>query len=115
MRSENKTELTRIYEGAITQSGDISELQSLFAEDLPEGLEAEELFQDCVQAYEGQELAEVCAELTLSLNAACERDDFHNWDYDHLEFIIGLSKAYEFDIPSNLLNGLPEQLILLVD
>ena len=60
-------------------------------------------------------LAEVGGEIALTVHAGCTRDDFHNWNYDHLEFIIDLSNRHNFDIPKNFLNGLPEQLIILVD
>ncbi len=75
----------------------------------------EEIFADALEAYEGSELAEVCGEIVQTINAECTADDFHNWNYDHLEFIIELSNKYGFTIPRNLLNGLPEQLIIMVD
>lgn len=73
------------------------------------------LFDAVAEEFEGEELAEVCGEIVETITAECSADDFHNWNYDHLEFIIELSNSRGFEIPRNLLNGLPEQLIILVD
>lgn len=73
------------------------------------------LFDAAAAEFEGEELAEVCGEIVETITAECSADDFHNWNYDHLEFIIDLSNSRGFEIPRNLLNGLPEQLIILVD
>lgn len=73
------------------------------------------MFDAAAVKFTGEELSEVCRELVETVTASCDADDFHNWSYDHLEFIIELSNIYGFTIPRNLLNGLPEQLILLVD
>lgn len=90
------------------------QLRSAFTETLPKELPADRLFADAEATFSGGELAEVCAEIALTVHAGCRADDFHNWDYDHLEFIIDMSNRYDFEIPANFLNGLPEQLILLV-
>ncbi len=90
-------------------------LRSRFLEDLPEGHDGDAIFSEAAGQFEAEELGEVCAEIILTLTASCERDDFHNWDYDHLTFIIELSNKIGFHLPQNLLNGLPEQLIILVD
>ncbi|HKK65616.1 MAG TPA: hypothetical protein VJ967_07160 [Clostridia bacterium] len=103
---------------SIAADGDensIDRLRSTFLEDLPEGYDGEALFSEAAEQFEAEEFGAVCAELILTLTASCERDDFHNWDYDHLSFIIELSNNYGFHLPQNLLNGLPEQLIILVD
>ncbi len=97
------------------ENDDMETVKESFIELLPENLPAEKIFEACTDAFFGEELAEVCAETALTIRADCRRDDFHNWDYDHLEFIIGLSNQFGFSIPRNLLNGLPEQLIILVD
>lgn len=94
---------------------DIEELKRAFIAQLPDDIHAEEIFEECADSFYDEELAEICEETAQTINAECTRDDFHNWNYDHLEFIIGLSNRYGFHIPRNLLNGLPEQLILLVD
>lgn len=73
------------------------------------------MFADALEEFDREELAEVCGEIVQTIKAECSADDFHNWNYDHLEFIIDLSNRYGFTIPRNLLNGLPEQLIILVD
>ncbi len=96
-------------------AGSIDRLKSTFLEDIPEDYDGEVLFNEALEQFEAEELGEVCAEIILTLTASCERDDFHSWDYDHLSFIIELSNSHDFHIPKNLLNGLPEQLILLVD
>ena len=83
--------------------------------DMPAGVDGTAMVNDIVGEFALEEAAEVCAELVATLTASCTEDDFHNWDYDHIEFIIDLSNRYRFTIPRNLLNGLPEQLILLVD
>lgn len=103
---------------SIAADGDVNStdrLKSTFMEDLPDEYEGEALFNEALEQFEAEELGEVCAEIILTVTASCEQDDFHNWDYDHLSFIIELSNTHDFTIPKNLLNGLPEQLIILVD
>ncbi len=103
---------------SIAVDGDIhsvDRLKSTFLEDLPEGYDGEAIFSEVVEEFEAEELGEVCAKIILTLTASCEQDEFHNWDYDHLSFIIELFNNYDFAIPKNLLNGLPEQLIIMVD
>ncbi|MFW6360783.1 MAG: hypothetical protein ACOC2R_03440 [Spirochaetota bacterium] len=96
-------------------AGSIDRLKSTFLEDMPDDYDGEALFNEALEQFEAEELGEVCAEMILTLTASCEQDDFHNWDYDHLAFIIELSNSHDLTIPKNLLNGLPEQLIILVD
>lgn len=86
-----------------------------FKTDLPTELNGDDLFAAIAKEYAGEELAEVAAETVLTLTASCDADDFHNWSYDHLSTIIELSNKFDFRIPKNLVNGLPEQLIILVD
>jgi hypothetical protein len=101
----------------ITSGVDDSEqkCKAAFKEVMPENLPADKMFNEAAEKFSDEELAEVCGEVALTVHAGCTRDDFHNWNYDHLEFIIDLSNRYDFDIPKNFLNGLPEQLIILVD
>lgn len=82
---------------------------------IPENVNPDALFAALAGEYDGEELADVCAETVLTFTAGCSADDFHNWDYDHLSSIIELSNKFGFSIPQNLVNGLPEQLIILVD
>ncbi len=98
-------------DGSVDESG----LRKAFLSELSEHKEAEALFEEAVDAYEGEELVEIAGEIVRTIKADCTADDFHNWNYDHLEFIIDLSNRHGFIIPRNLLNGLPEQLIILVD
>jgi hypothetical protein len=93
----------------------IERLKSMFINDLPPDYDGEALFEEIAEDFDAGELGEVCAELVLTITASCDVDDFHNWDHDHLAFIIDLSNTYDFTIPANFLNGLPEQLILLID
>jgi hypothetical protein len=90
-------------------------LKERFSGDLPDGVNGADLLAAIEREYHGEELAEVAAETVLTLTAGCSADDFHNWDYDHLSTIIELSNEFGFSIPKNLVNGLPEQLIILVD
>ena len=96
-------------------SGSIERLKTRFLEDLPSELNGESIFCEIENKFDADEMPEVCAELVLTVTASCGQDDFHNWDYEHLNFIIDLSSEQGFDIPLNLLNGLPPQLLLLVD
>ena len=98
-------------DGAVDETG----LRSAFLSELQGEKSAEKVFDAAGEEFEGEELVQVCSEIVRTIKAECSADDFHNWDYDHLEFIIELSSRYGFTIPRNLLNGLPEQLILLVD
>jgi len=68
-----------------------------------------------VEGDGGEEALGAAFAKDLTLKAECDADDFHNWDYDHLSTIIELSNSFGFKIPRNLVNGLPEQLIILVD
>ena len=86
-----------------------------FAELLPPEIDAETIYNRTLEKFEEEEATEVLAEIVLTVTAECDRNDFHSWDYDHLEYIIELSNEFGFSIPKNLLNGLPEQLIILVD
>lgn len=113
--SNSKESLMHKYTELIQESGDTEDLKIEFLGELPEDIDGDPLFLEMEGRFEDEELAEVAAELVLTLNAECDSDDFHNWDYDHLEFIIGLSGIYDFEIPRSLLNGLPEQLLLLID
>ncbi len=102
------------YRETLTQGG-VESLRLAFERDLPDTENRIDIFSDLLSSVEGEELAELAAELVQTINAECSADDFHNWDYDHLELIIDLSNRHGFTIPRNLLNGLPEQLIILVD
>ncbi|MFW5695338.1 MAG: hypothetical protein ACOCYB_09210 [Alkalispirochaeta sp.] len=105
------------FRKTLSQDGSVDEaaLREAFLAELQDQPEAEPLFDEAVAAYEGEELVEICGEIVQTIKAECTADDFHNWNYDHLEFIIDLSNRHNFIIPRNLLNGLPEQLIILVD
>lgn len=92
----------------------IDKLASVFAEECPADLPAAEIVKEANKRFELSEVPEILSELLLTITASCSDDDFHNWNYDHLELIIDLSNRFNFDIPRNLLNGLPEQLILTV-
>jgi hypothetical protein len=94
---------------------DVEALKGAFIELLPADIPAEDIFADIEDSFAEEELAEVAAELAYTILADCSRDDFHNWDYDHMEFIIEQSNKHDFEIPRNFLNGLPEQLIILVN
>ncbi|SIQ33478.1 hypothetical protein SAMN05920897_10751 [Alkalispirochaeta americana] len=73
------------------------------------------IFSRIQETFSGAEMAEVCGRVLGTINAECGADEFHRWNYDHLEFIIELAREFDLVIPRNLLNGLPEQLILLVE
>ncbi|MFW6250570.1 MAG: hypothetical protein ACOC47_05635, partial [Alkalispirochaetaceae bacterium] len=105
------------FQSFLSEDGTVNEadLKAEFLSRLAGVESAEKLFDATSEAFEGEELVQVCGEIVSTINAECDADDFHNWDYDHLEFIIDLSNRYGFTIPRNLLNGLPEQLIILVD
>lgn len=82
---------------------------------VPPEIEAKSIYNRTLEKFTEEEATEVLAEIILTVTATCDRDDFHSWNYDHLEYIIELSNEFGFSIPKNLLNGLPEQLIILVD
>lgn len=90
-------------------------LEALFHTELQGHDHIGQIFADAADEFAGEELVTVCSEIVETIKAECDADDFHGWDYDHLEFIIDLSNRYGFTIPRNLLNGLPEQLIILVN
>ena len=105
------------FQTFISRDGSVDEtaLKEAFLTELQDQAKAGAIFDEAVAAYEGEELAEICGEIVQTIKAECSADDFHNWNYDHLEFIIDLSNRHNFIIPRNLLNGLPEQLIILVN
>jgi glycerophosphoryl diester phosphodiesterase len=113
--SYSKESLVHKYTELIKEDGDTEVLKIEFLGELPEDIDGDPLFLEMEGRFEDEELAEIAAELVLTLNGECDRDDFHSWDYDHLEFIISLSTTYDFEIPRNLLNGLQEQLLLLIE
>ena len=82
--------------------------------EFPDAFPAAGTVGDTVENFHFEEIPEVLSELILTATAGCSDDEFHSWNYDHLEFIIDLSNRFGFAIPKNFLNGLPEQLILLV-
>lgn len=106
-----------MFESFLSQEGqvNIQGLKEAFIVQLKDQPHAYKIFEDVFEEFEGTEGVEVCSEIVKTLNAECTADDFHNWDYDHLEYIIDLSNKYQLTIPRNLINGLPEQLILLIN
>jgi hypothetical protein len=86
-----------------------------FIEEIGSQADGAALYRATMDGFDAEEAREVLAEMAATINAACSADDFHNWNYDHVEFIIQCSKKPGFTVPRNLLNGLPEQLIILVD
>jgi len=89
-------------------------LKEKFIDLVPAGVPGAEFYADAAKVFSGEELAEICAEIILTVFSDCSRDDFHGWDYEHLSFIIESSNKYDFKIAQNLVNGLPQQLILRV-
>ena len=100
----------------LDQKDDLNEnaLKDLFLERMSSIPEASQIFDDAAEEFVGEELVEVASEIVETFQGECGADEFHSWNYDHLEFIIELSNKYKLIIPRNLINGLPEQLILLV-
>lgn len=96
-------------------SGAHENLKTVFIDDLPSVYDGESIFEEINDQFAPEEIPEICAKLLITITASCEADDFHDWDYEHLAFIIELSNNYDFKIPQKFLNGLPSQLILLVD
>lgn len=111
----NKEKTTRRYNAMITEMDGLNKLRGTFAADLPDQQRGAEMFDLLADEYAGEELAEIAAETVVTLSAESSFDDFHNWDYDHLSSIIQLSNRFDLMLPRNLVNGLPEQLIILVN
>jgi hypothetical protein len=86
----------------------------IFEKECPADIPGSEAVELAAKRFSLEEIPEILSEVILTVTANCSRDDFHNWDYVHLEYIIDLSNKYDFKIPKNFLNGLPEQLILTV-
>ena len=93
----------------------VVELKRAFLEELPTGVAGKAMFADAVEAFTEDELPDVCAEVVAALTESCEQNDSRGWDYDHLEFIIDLSSRYGFALPQELVAGVPQQLITLLD
>jgi hypothetical protein len=113
--AETKSEIVSRYTNLIDENDGAEKAKAAFILDVPRDIEGGPLFDALTEEYDGEELAEVAAETVLTLTAQCSADDFHNWDYDHLTSIIELSNRFGFFLPKNVVNGLPEQLIILVD
>ena len=95
-------------------SGKEDVLKEKFISLVPEGVPGDKIYEDAASAFSGEELSDICAEFLLTVYSDCSRDDFHSWDYEHLSFIIEASNRYDFRISRNLVNGLPQQLVLRV-
>lgn len=106
-----------LFDEFLTEADTVDErgLKSAFLDALPSCPSGEALFEEARQEFEGPDLVAICGEIVETIRADCGGDQYCRWDYDHLEFIILLSNRYPFSLPTNFLNGLPEQLILLVD
>ena len=111
---ESTEALRTNYRETLDQGG-VESLRLAFERDLPDTKNSNDIFADLQERVSEDELSDIAAEVVQTINASCSADDFHDWDYDHLETIIDLSNQHGFIIPRNLLNGLPEQLIILVD
>lgn len=85
-------------------------LRSAFVAAVPGSLPGDQIFAETKRAFDEDELPTVCAEVATTLNALCTEEDFHNWNYDHLEFIIEVAVRHRLRIPQNLLDCLPEYL-----
>ncbi|MCB2173482.1 hypothetical protein KQH65_12150 [archaeon] len=111
----DKEKTIRRYGTLIAEEEGLNKLRETFAADVPDQHRGEEMFNALAEKYTGEELVQVAAETIATLTANSSYDEFHNWDYDHLSSIIQLSNRFDLTLPRNLINGLPEQLIILVD
>ncbi len=116
--STTKKTLLDIFEKIQAEEKDDDALLRRFAEvfekECPAEIPGAEAVDLAAKQFSLDEIPEILTEVILTVTANCSRDDFHNWDYDHLAYIIDLSNKYDFNIPKNFLNGLPEQLILMI-
>lgn len=90
-------------------------LREAFGALVPDGIDSGALVAAVYEAFSADTAPDLLAELAATITATCDDAAFHTWNYDHLEFIIEQSNRHHFRLPRNIVNGLPEQLILLVD
>ncbi len=63
---------------------------------VPPEIEAKSIYNRTLEKFTEEEATEVLAEIILTVTATCDRDDFHSWNYDHLEYIIELERVRVF-------------------
>ena len=107
------------YKGQFTAAlgieRDFDALKDAFVAEVPLTLPGEQIFDETKRAFDEDELPTVCAEMATTLNALCTEEDFQNWNYDHLEFIIEVASRHGFAIPPNLIDCLPDCLASILD
>lgn len=91
------------------------QIAALFTAAFPVTEHAGTVFDELWDSCEVTDLPQI-AEQTLALFAReTQPDEPARWDYDAVEFMIELAKRHRLPLPKAVLEGLPEQTILLVD
>lgn len=107
------------YKGQFTAAlgieRDFDALKDAFVAEVPLTLPGEQIFDETKRAFDEDELPTVCAEMATTLNALCTEEDFQNWNYDHLEFIMETTSRHHVPIPRNLLDCLPDWMASILD
>ena len=107
------------YKGQFTSAlgieRDFDSLKNVFVAEVPTTFPAERIFDETKRSFDEDELPTVCAEIATTLNALCTEEDFQNWNYDHLEFIIEVASRHGFAIPRHLIDSLPDCLASILD
>ncbi len=112
---DKKEVLTKKFENILLSTKDekkaLDSLTAAFVEECPIDMPASKIIEQALDQFIRDEVSELLSEIIVTVTADCERDDFHTWSYDHLEFIIDLSNQYNLNLPKNFINGLPEQFV----
>ena len=90
------------------------ELARSFCEHFPHKENCSQVFESLWENWNLEEIPELGEKVISLFNGDCSKEELHLWDYDILEHIIELSNTYGLKMPKEIINGLPEQLILLV-
>lgn len=91
------------------------ELGKIFKEIFAYKDKAAEVFEAVWENWGIEEAPEIGSKIISVFNKTCDKEELKLWDYDLLEFIIELSTKYRLKLPKAIINGLPEQIILLID
>ena len=90
------------------------ELTKSFCEHFPHKDHCSQVFESLWENWNLEEIPDLGEKVISIFNGECPKEELNLWDYDLLEHIIEISNTYGLKIPKEIVNGLPEQLVLLV-
>jgi len=91
------------------------ELSESFCANFEPQKDCGKIFECLWENWSMDEIPDLGSKIISVFNGTINQGDLRLWDYDVLEFIIDLSNTFKLALPKAVINGLPEQLILLVN